>query len=174
MTSQQMDALVSALDTAEIDIYSLAVDTPTYYYNDKKTQFIIPDNSKDGIHAVKKNGFGGAYSYFSKDFGCCYHFVDYADIHEFRTAGTPDKMQKFLEALNLNLTDEQVTILKWMQESTSDLRPITGDYTFKPISQEEYDALTPEEKAIYDERLKQYNLRKAGISGQASISVQMG
>lgn len=173
MTSQQMDKILEAMEAAGITYYSVGSDMPSYFYNDEEHHIIIPDNSLDCIHAFRKNGFGGAHSYLPDKMKVTYACVDYADIHEVKVGGSADQMITFADSLGLNLTDDQKNILRWIDKSTSDLKPITGDYTFKPISEEEYEALTEEEKEIYDKKLKQYNLEKAGISGKASISVQM-
>ena len=174
MTGAQARKFMEAIEASGIKKYSFNTDVSTTYYNDGESAIAIPDYTLDGVHAVKKNGFAGSHNNFDIDKRCCYYFSDFGDIHEVRTAGTNDEIKTFLEAMGLSLTDEQVKILKWMDGSSSDLKPITGNYTFKYISDEEYEKLTPEEKAAYDEAKKQYELRKAGISGKASISVTMG
>lgn len=175
MTAEQSQHFISAIEAAGITKYSYNTDVSTAYYNDGKTCFVIPDYSLGGIHAVKKNGFAGANGgHFEKDKICCYYFSDFGDIHEVRTAGSPDQIKAVLEGMGLTLDDEKVKILKWMEESTSDLKPITGDYTFTPVSDKEYESMTEEEKVTYDRAKSLYELRKAGISGKASVSIQMG
>ena len=172
MTKAQSDRILAAIEAAGIDKYMYTTDIPTHFLNDGKTAFTIADD--DGVHAFFKNGFAGAHSYFPNETQICYYFADYGDIHEFKTAGTKDQMLAFINALGLSITDDQVKILKWMDAVRNDLKPITGDYKFKKLSDEEYNKLTPEEKEKYDAAKKQYELEKAGISGKASISVQVG
>ena len=174
MESSQAKKLMQAVEATGIEKYSFDTDVTTNYYHDGKTCLAIPDFNLGGIHAVKKNGFAGPYGYFESDKKCCYYFSDFTDVHEFRTAGDPEQIKAFLEFMGLSVSDEQVKVLKWMEESSNDLVPITGDYTFKKLTQEEYDALDDEAKEKYDNAKKQHDLEKAGISGKASISVQLG
>lgn len=174
MTSEQARKLMSAIQSADITQYSFNTDVTTAYYNDGKTSFVVPDYTIEGVHAFKKNGFGGSHTYFPNEKKCCYYFSDFGDIHEFRTAGTVDEIKAFMDALEIDLTDDQIKILYWMQGSTNDIKPLTGDYKFIPKSPEAVEAMTEEEREQYEAELKKYELRKAGIDGKASISIQMG
>lgn len=174
MNSNQARKFMEAVEAAGIDKYSFNTDVTTAYYHDGKTCCVVPDYNLDGIHAFKKNNFSGAVSYFKGDNKkIAYYFSDFGDVHEVRTVGNMSQMKKFAEAMGITLTDDVINVFKWMEGSTSDLKPITGDYTFKYLTDEEYDKLTPEQKEAYDENKKQYELRKAGISGVASVSIQM-
>ena len=172
MTKAQADKLEAAAKAAGIDRFLYAVDTPSYFYNNGKTAFTILDN--DGVHAFYKNGFGGAHTYFPNETQVCHNFAEFVDIHEFRTAGSKEQILEFIDQLGLTITDDQIQILTWIDSVRNDIVPITGDYNFKYLTDEEYEALTPEEKEKYDAAKKQYELEKAGISGKASISVQLG
>lgn len=174
MVKAQAQKIKSAIESTGLKIYSFNSDVTSNFYNDGKTAVAVVDLNMECIHAFKKNGFGGASTYFPNDKRVCYYFADFADVHEFRTAGTPEEIKNFVAALGLTLDDDQIKILEWMNATTSDLKPITGNYKFKYISDEEYGKLTPEEKAKYDEAKKQYELEKAGISGKASVSVTLG
>ena len=172
MTYEQAQKLEAACEAAGIDTYIYATDMPTYHLNNNKNAFTIIDS--DGVHAFSKNGFGGAHNYLPTDSQVCYNFAEFVDVHEFKTAGTKEQIMKFVEQVGLTLSEDQVKILTWIDSVRNDLKPITGDYTFKLLTEEEYEALTEEEKAKYDAAKKQHDLEKAGISGKASVSVQIG
>lgn len=171
MNADIANKIKSAIDSTGLKLYRFRSMNNLNFDNDGETKFVDIDTGTEAIHNVQRN-YGGAYKVLGdKEF--LYRNAGYPEISEFEICGDYNEITAFLEAMGIELTDERVKILKNIDTMKRDIVPFTGDYTFKVLSQEEYDALTPEEKEKYDAEKKQYDLRKAGISGRASISIDM-
>ena len=75
----------------------------------------------------------------------------------------PDKIREFIEAMGLNLTDEQKDAVIKINKGNYDINPATNDYIlagFKVLTEEEIEALSEQEKIDYQTKLNIYNERQ--------------
>lgn len=162
MDKATINAFLSAVEEAGIETYAFSVDTPTMLYNNKQNSIIVCDDSNDIAYCFRDNSNFGSGQYFENApllaFG-----AKYEDIHEVRLGCSYEKMEKFIDALGLNVTDEQKKLLIQIAGSSRPINPPTGDYVFKELTQEEYDALTEEEKEAYDAAKYEHDRKKYGM-----------
>ena len=168
MTKDGIRVFLDAVEAAGIKEYSMDTDLGTHFYNNTDNAIIVADDSHEIAWCIRKNDAYGSATMFSGKpilaFGC-----DYVDIHEVRVAGNADQIKAFEESIGLNslLTDEQKETFRKIGITKKDIFPITGDYTFKELSEEEYEALDEDAKAKYDEAKRQEELRKDGLLTRA-------
>ena len=83
-------------------------------------------------------------------------------VEEIRVGGNLKEMKAYIEALGFSLTEEETKkIVKIESYSNRTINPPTGDYfNFNYLTEEEYNALTPEEKAEYDKKKNAYEAYK--------------
>jgi hypothetical protein len=152
-----------AIEAAEIDTYAYITDTPTYLYNNKENCVVVEDMGDEIAYCIRDNGNFGSAQYFENS-DIVVMGAKFEDIHEVRCGCTYDQAMKFVDALGLNLTDDQKKIILSIASFKRPIKPPTGDYVFKELSQEEYDELSPEEKEAYDAAYAQYDRARHGMS----------
>ena len=83
-------------------------------------------------------------------------------IEEIRVGGELKQMKDYISALGFSLTEEEEKkIVKIESYNNRTINPLTGDYfDFAYLSEEEYEALTPEEKVEYDKKKAEYEAYK--------------
>ncbi len=163
MDKTTMNLFINAIKTAEIDTYSLVTDMTTHLYNNTVDSIIVIDDGNEIAYSIRSNNNYGSAQYFENSELLAIG-AKFEDIHEVRTGADYATMVKFIEALGITLEQDQLDILLKAAKGRSPLHPITGDYQFKKLTDEEYEKLTPEEKEVYDKALKQFELKKMGLS----------
>ena len=162
MDANSVRQFKNAIDEAGIETYAYVSMGPTVYYNNKENAICVEDFNNDMIYNFRGNDAFGSASYFEKSrllsFGCSFD-----QICEVRVGANYETMSKFIDALGIDVTDEQKKLLLQIANRKRPINPITGDYTFKELSAEEYDKLTPEEKEAYDVAFKNYTRKKNGM-----------
>lgn len=158
MTSNQYNKFKQALETAEIVSFAVEDDINGWYYHNGENAF-IKDNS-DGVISIRSNKTSQSHPAFAGN--VLVNFIEFVDIHVARTAGSAEKIKKFMEAMGASLSDDEYKLVLEIDKHNYDIKPVTGDYVsnFKYLSQREYDALSPEEKAAYDEEKAAYEKAK--------------
>ncbi len=149
MNSSQASNFVSAMENAEISSYYFVTDMSTNFYHDGKTA--ICKLNGDLLVNFRKPQYP-AYRTIN---GAEVMIADLADIHEARAIGTAEQIKEVASTLGVSLSDEEYAILLDIDKRDVDLVPATGNYIeFVFIPKDEYDKLTDEQKAEYDEAKK--------------------
>lgn len=149
MTSSQASTFISAMENAEIGTYYFVTDMSTNFYHDGKTALCKLNG--DLLVNFRKPQYP-AYRTIN---GAEVMIADLVDIHEARAVGTAEQIKEVASTLGVTLTDEEYAILLDIDKRDVDLVPATGNYIeFVFIPQEEYEKLTDEQKAEYNEAKK--------------------
>lgn len=171
MDKATITAFKSALEAANIKTYAYITDLPTYLYNNEQNSVAVEDMGNEIVYCIRDNANFGSAQYFENS-DLVVMGAKFEDIHEVRLGATYDQAMTFVSSLGLNLTDDQKKLILSIASSKRPIRPQTGNYVFKELTQEEYDELTPEEKEAYDEAKLQHDRAKYGMSRrQMSIDV---
>ena len=172
MTKAQSDKFMAAIKAAGITTYQFDTDLGTHLYNDGKNAIAIPDNNLEAVVAIRGN-FGGSHPTYANNVQLV--LSDYADVHEIRTGGTSEQIRTLVENLGITLTEDQVKIVVNIDKGNYDIKPETGNYQrFHYLTQNQYEALSDEEKAKYDSGKEAYEKAQANYIGQnvsASITL---
>ena len=99
MTKDQVNKLLSAMETAEIDKFSVVDDIFVRYYNDGVCGIIKPDTSNELFVCIAANNQGGSHKAFGSNLTVT--SVDFTDMHEFVVGGDYEKISNFVEALGV-------------------------------------------------------------------------
>lgn len=165
MTKDQVNKLLSAMETAEIDKFSVVDDTFVRYYNDGVCGIIKPDTSNELFVCIAANNQGGSHKAFGSNLTVT--SVDFTDMHEFVVGGDYEKISNFVEALGVELSDDDKKLIIEIDKRNYNIIPETGDYhRFVYLTEAQYDALTDEQKAEYDAAKEAYEKEKASYVGQ--------
>lgn len=157
MTLQGILKFTKALETAGIKTWEAVSDvSPTHFFNADNC-FNVIDEAEETIYNFSSTNAN------SDTYGSGRIVVKGAhlsDIHEVRCAGELKEVQAFIDAYGLPLTDEQTKILIKINATNYNLKPATGDYTFKELSEEEISKLSEEAKAKYELELANFKKSK--------------
>lgn len=149
MTSSQASTFISAMENAEIGTYYFVTDMSTNFYHDGKTAICKLNGD------LLVNFRRPQYPSYRTVNGAEVMISDVVDIHEARAVGTAEQIKKVASTLGVALSDEEYAILLDIDKKNVDIVPATGNYIeFVFIPKEEYDKLTDEQKAEYDEAKK--------------------
>jgi len=171
MDKATVTAFKAALEAANITNYAYITDLPTYLYNNNQNSVAVEDMNKEIVYCIRDNANFGSGQYFTNS-DLLVMGAKFEDIHEVRLGATYDQAMSFVDSLGLNLTEDQKKLILSIASSKRPIKPQTGDYVFKELTQEEYDELTPEEKEAYDVAKLQHDRSKYGMSKrQISIDV---
>lgn len=161
MTKDSWNKFKNALDSVGIKKFQIDTDTDYHLFND-------PDNGKVVVFDEGSETFYGIrqkVATSSEGWGdpIVVTAVEIQDMHMMKFGATPDKISQFIEAMGLNLDEEQLAAVIKINKGNYDINPITGDYIlagFKVLTPEEIAELTPQQKIDYEEKLKIYNERQ--------------
>lgn len=170
MNTNQVSKIMSAIESAEIKEYKVTSTTGYHLQSNPSSGVIIEDDANEMLHHIRaKSKVYGAEPFAGN---AVVESLDYADISEFTIGGGFAAIKKFFEEMGITLTQEQQEMLVKIDRSNYTIIPETGNYhPFKPVSQEEYDAMTPEEKAAYDAAKKDDEAIKSGINQGRAVRV---
>jgi len=168
MESSTVSKIFNALETAGIKEYEVLTDECFHLYNN---DYGILVNGGDEIYSIsRKSKIVGAEPFEGET--VVRVFNTDAIVH-FAFGGDFKQVQAFIEACGQSLTEEQKRVLLRIDRTNYNVIPETGDYhPFKELTPEEYEALTPEEKAAYDSAKKENNAVKAGVHGGFAVRVE--
>ena len=160
MTSNQVSKFMSAIESAEIKNFCF-VDDITCYYTNSDAGVVVYDEANSAIVSIQLNSATSAKVSNPLKF----QMSDIVDIHRAEVSGDYETIKKFIDAYGLNLSDDQLKVLMRIDRNNTIVKPVTGDYTvtYHKLSQEEYDALTEEEKKEYDEKVAKDQERLVGL-----------
>lgn len=152
MKAGVLSSFISAVEDADIKVWSACIDTQVVYHHDPDNKNIIKC-SGDTVATVRFNrqndGPGKVYMSCS----------DVEDIHEVRTSGDFNQIKQVLEALGISITDDDMKILVAINAAERDIIPPTGDYNgphFVYLTEQQYDALSDDAKAKYDQEKEEW------------------
>ena len=151
---------MTAIESAEIKSFAF-VDDITAYYKNGESSVCVYDSASSSIIAIGLNPATSAKASNPLRF----MMSDIVDIHRAEVQGDYESIKKFIDAYGLSLTDNQLKVLININSNNTIVKPVTGDYTvtYHKLSQEEYDALTEEEKKEYDEKVAKDQERLVGL-----------
>ena len=169
MVKDNIAAVLSALESANIKEYEMVLEEVIHVYNNDNN-FII--NGGDIIYGVsRKSQVVGAVPFEGQTVVKAY---DPDKVVYMSFAGDFQQIEDFLSAAGQTLTDEQKRILLKIDRTNYNVIPETGDYhPFKELTPEEYEALTPEEKAAYDAAKKENDAVKSGVHRGFAVRVEV-
>ncbi len=169
MTDNQITKFMSAVEAAGIKTYAF-VDDITAYYRNGESGICKYDSANKAIIAININSSGTAR--LSNPLRLM--MADIVDIHRAEIQGPIEAIKKFIDEYGLSLNNKELEVLYTIDRSNNIVKPVTGDYThtYHKLSQEEYDALDPEEKAKYDATVKADQARLVGLpKGRAGMVI---
>ena len=169
MTEAQINKFLSAVESAEINEYCF-VDDITAYYKNGQSGACVYDSASKTVVAIQLQTATSAKSSNPLNVKVC----DIVDIHRAEVNGTYAEIKKFIDAFGLTLSKEQNKVLLKIDANNKIVKPVTGDYstTYQKLSKEQQEALTPEEKKEYDEKVEKDQERLVGIpEGRPGIVV---
>jgi len=171
MKQVQVQRILSAVAAAGITSYEFDSDTGTHVYHDGETHLIKTEGEM--IYGIRSAKVAGSHNTFSHNVQVVGMWCE--DAHEFFTAGDYQQIDTFMQNVGINLTADEKEILLRIDKMNSNIIPANGDYNrFVPISQEEYDRLSPEKKAEYDAAKKADEDYKKNYIGQnAPLGVRL-
>lgn len=148
MTSSQASNFISAMEDAKINNYYFVTDTPTNFHNNENA--IVKLNGDLLVNFRKPQ-----YSHYRSINGAEVLIADLTDVHEARAIATAEQLKQVADSLGVSLTDDEYKILLNIDKKDVDLIPVTGNYIeFVFMTTEQYNALSDEEKAAYDDAKK--------------------
>ena len=169
MTDAQITKFLSAVSEADINTYAF-VDDITAYYKNGESGVCKYDSTNKAMIAINFNNSGTARA--SNPLRLM--MADIVDIHRAEIQGSIEQIKAFIDAYGLSLTDNELKVLFTIDRANTIVKPVTGDYTctYHKLSQEEYNALTPEEKQKYDETVKADQARLVALpKGRAGMVI---
>lgn len=165
MNVDQCKKWMAAIEAAGIKTYQFDTDLGTHLYHDGVNAVAIPAHDINAVVAIRNNAFGGSHNTYSNNVQAV--LSDYGDIHEVRTGGTSEQIIKLVEQLGITLKEEEVKIVVNIDKANYDIKPETGNYKrFRILTQNQYDALSDEEKAKYDSEKAAYEEEQRKYIGQ--------
>lgn len=169
MDKSTVSKIFSALESAEIKEFEVMVDENYHLYNNDNGIVI---NGGDEIYAIsKKSKVVGAEPFEGKTVVRAFNPDNVVFI---AFGGDFKQVEDFLSACGQSLTEEQKKVLLKIDRTNYNVIPETGDYhPFKELTPEEYEALTPEEKAAYDAAKKENDAVKSGIHRGFAVRVEV-
>lgn len=170
MNTNQVSKIMSAIEAAEIKEYKVTSTTGYHLQNNPSSGVVIEDDANEMLHNIRAKSKAYGAEPFAGN--AVVESLDYADISEFTIGGGFKAIKEFFSNMGVTLTKEQQEMLLKIDRSNYQIIPETGNYhPFKPVSQEEYDAMTEEEKAAYDAAKKDDEARRTGINQGRAIRI---
>lgn len=156
MTLEQCKKFMAAVEAADMKSYEFDCDTGSRYIHDGKTTITKVDYDANQVVSFRSNlTYGGSTKQYEGNIEViCSNFDD---IHAVRAGGSYEQVVKFIQSAGINLSDEEMKVILYIDKHNVDIKPETGDYNrFKYLSKKQYEALSDEEKAKYDSEKDTY------------------
>lgn len=169
MTTSSWNKFKAALDEAEIKKFQIDTDTDYHLFNDPDAaKIVIFDEGSETFYGIRQK-VGTGHEGWSDPIVVT--GAEVSDIHMVKFGATADKIQKFIDAMGLELDDDQKKAVLEINKGNYEINPITGDYIlagFKELSDEEIAKLSPQEKIDYEKELEIFEQRKKLPTGRAA------
>jgi hypothetical protein len=166
MTSEGFQKFKSAMEAVGITYFGAAIDDGTNIYNSDSAVIVDVDDTLYNFRNRISPSDG-----FATDWIVTAAYIE--DVHHVKCGCPKDKLDQFIDALGVTLTDKQKAVIK-NNGYNRDINPITGDYVlagFKVLSEEELAKLSDQQKIDYEKKLEIYNKRQKASSPIISVSV---
>ena len=169
MDKSTVSKILDALQTAKINDFEVMVDENYHLYNNDNSIII---NGGDEIYNIrKKSTTVGAEPFDGQTVVRAFNPDNVVFI---AFGGNFEDVEAFLSACGQTLTDDQKRVLLKIDRSNYNVIPETGDYhPFKELTPEEYEALSPEDKAAYDAAKKENDAIKSGVHQGFTVRVEV-
>ena len=159
MDAGNISKIINALESAGIKDYEAMIDENYHFYNNDNSILIC--NGDDIINISRKSYVVGAEPF---DAQTIVRVTQAEHVVYMAFGGDFKQVEHVVTDLGATLTDEQKKVLLKIDRSNYNVIPETGDYhPFKELTPEEYEALSPEDKAAYDAAKKENDAVKSGI-----------
>lgn len=169
MTTADVTNFINAMEAAGIKTYCFVDGFETLFWNNENSSKLIVDTANELLIEVR-SVLGGRKA-FSDNNNFTISYVPFETLAEARVGmQTITDVKETLSNLGYSLDDEDFERIAKAGYKQSFVTP---DYTFKKLTEEEYDKLSEEEKAEYDKKLKKYINKQYGVS-QGGVSVDTG
>lgn len=154
MKLTQVKKFLNAAKSANIKKYHLLDDIGSRFINDDNAVVLL-NESDETLWNFRK-----PLSTESRE-GIVVNSNNIDDIRRAEIIADYDQIKKFIDAYGLSLDNDQLKILLNLNIINKEVMPITGDYhnIFHKLSDAEYEALSPEDKEIYDAHVKEEEKR---------------
>jgi hypothetical protein len=171
MENKHVKAIIDAMKAADIKVYEFLTDNVDHFYNNADNSIVLYDDSDDpGLLVNIKSRYPQTIDVFDNNKGnLLINVAACTDIHAFKTGCDFAKAKAFVESLGLTLTEDQQKILIKTNASNRNIKPETGDYLFRVLSDEEIAKLSPEEKEAYEKAFKEHNKLADHIAIQVTV-----
>lgn len=164
MNKDQVSKIMSALESAGLKNYMVVDDITTKIYN-SDTSIIKVDDADEMFVNIRANNVGGSHKRFDSNLEVI--CMDFVDAHEFIVGADHQKITNFVKGLGLNLSDDEEKLIVKLDNGNYNLIPPTGDYNrFVPLTEEQYERLSPEEKEKYDAEKAAHDEFEKNYTGQ--------
>ncbi len=161
MTTESWNKFKGAIDQVGIKKFQIDSDTDYHLFNDPDAgKVVVFDEGSETFYGIRQKVATSSEGW--KD-PIVVTGVEIGDIHMVKFGATADKIAKWIDAMGLNLDDEQKAAVIKINKGNYDINPITGDYVlagFKVLSDEEVTKLSPQEKIDYEKKLEIYKSRQ--------------
>ena len=156
----------NAAEGANLPWVAVTDDGPFVYKNDYKNSFNIVSGSN--LINVSSSTPGSPFGYDKIEVS----LSEDVDVHTLKTAGTFEEMKQFLSDFGEALTSDQEKIMLKINGNHYNINPMTGDYNFVRLTDDEYAKLDSADKADYDAKLAKYEeLQKIARHEKSAVQV---
>lgn len=169
MTTESWLKIKNAMTQAGIGKYQIDTDTDYHLFNDPdNAKVIVLDEGTSTFFNFRQRVANGADGWQDP---IIVTSVTVEDAHMVKFGAGPEKIRQFIEAMGLNLSDEEMKAVIKINRGNYDINPITGDYLlagFKVLTEEEIEELSPQEKIDYEKKKELYDKRQK-FTGQNHV-----
>lgn len=165
MTTSQCKKFLQAVEEAGIKSYEFDCDTGSRFINDEDTYLTKVSYDDEAVVAFHRSSYMGSVSQYEANVEV--HVADFADIHEIRTAGSAEQIEKFAESFGVNLDPEELKIIFKIDRNNLKVIP-EADYEksyFHYLSELEYQMLPKEKQEEYDKAKEEFEDKKKKAIG---------
>lgn len=164
MTKDQVSALMGAVEDLEIKYFMVVDDITTRLYN-KDNAILKADDSNEMFVGIRANDIGGSHKSFATNLQVV--AIDYTDVHEFIIGADYQTTIDFMNKIGVELSDAEMEMILNLDKRNYNLIPPTGDYNrFVPLTEEQYEKLSPEQKEEYDAKKAEEEEKEKNYIGQ--------
>ena len=161
MTTAAWQKFKAAIDAVGIKKFQIDSDTDYHLFNDTDAaKVIVFDEGTETFYNFRQRIGNGSDGWRDPVIVTA---VEVADIHMIKFGADVATINKFIEAMGLNLDEDQKQAVIKINKGNYDINPETGDYLlagFKVLTPKEIAKLSEQEKIDYEKKLELYNKRK--------------
>ena len=161
MTTASWNKFKDAIDSVGIKKFQIDSDTDYHLFNDPDaSKVIVFDEGTETFYNFRQRVGNGSDGWSDP---VVVTAVEIQDIHMIKFGADVATINKFIEAMGLNLDEDQKQAVIKINKGNYDINPLTGDYIlagFKVLSEEEIAELSDQGKIDYEKKLEIYKKRQ--------------